>query len=227
VNELFGDVVLISANPELRPEKSHNINLGMIWSYQINSTLRINTFYRDISDIIFLGFPIHGARYTNVFDTRSYGAEIEGISRIKDFLIINYALTYQELRNMSNYNYDGTESTKYYNTRLPNTPWLYGNLGFQLKGTDLIGKETESLLSLHTFYVQEYYLRPEPDGGGDSKYVIPTQFYQNLGLSHQLMKNNLTFGIEIQNIFNQKLYDNFRVQKPGRTFQLLMRYKIN
>jgi len=77
-NELFGDVVLISSNIDLKPEKSHNLNVGTIWSFNTKSNLSLNTFYRGIKDIIFLGFPIHGARYTNVFNTRSYGAEMEG-----------------------------------------------------------------------------------------------------------------------------------------------------
>jgi hypothetical protein len=128
---------------------------------------------------------------------------------------------------MSNFNYDGTESTKYYNTRLPNIPWLYGNLGLQFKQQNLVGKETESRITLQTFYVNEYYLRPEPDGGGNSKYVIPSQFYQNIGISQKFSKLDLLFGIEVQNVFNHKLYDNFRVQKPGRTLQMLVRYTIN
>ena len=226
-NELFGDVVLVSPNTDLEPEKSHNLNLGTIWSYNPQSNLSFNTFYRGIKDIIFLGFPIHGARYTNVFNTRSYGAELEGRTQILDFLHINYALTYQELRNMSNFNYDGTESTKYYNTRLPNIPWLYGNLGLQLKQQNLIGRESESRITLQTFYVNEYYLRPEPDGGGNSKFVIPAQFYQNIGISQKFSKLNLLFAIEVQNVFDRKLYDNFRVQKPGRTLQILIRYTLN
>ncbi len=226
-NELFGDVVLISSNTDLEPEKSHNLNLGTIWSYNPQSNLSFNTFFRGIKDIIFLGFPIHGARYTNVFNTHSYGAELEGRTQILNFFHINYALTYQELRNMSNFNYDGTESTKYYNTRLPNIPWLYGNLGLQFKQQNLVGKETESRITLQTFYVNEYYLRPEPDGGGNSKYVIPSQFYQNIGISQKFSKLDLLFGIEVQNVFNHKLYDNFRVQKPGRTLQMLVRYTIN
>lgn len=226
-NELFGDVVIISPNTDLEPEKSHNLNLGAIWSYNPRSNLSFNTFYRGIKDIIFLGFPIHGARYTNVFNTRSFGAELEGRTQIRDFLNINYALTYQELRNMSNFNYDGTESTKYYNTRLPNIPWLYGNLGLQLKQQNLIGKEGESRITLQTFYVNEYYLRPEPDGGGNSKFVIPAQFYQNIGISQKFSNLNLLFGIEVQNVFDRKLYDNFRVQKPDRTIHILIRYTLN
>ena len=116
--------------------------------------------------------------------------------------------------------------TKYYNTRLPNTPWLYGNAGIQLKLEDLLGRQSESRLWLQAFYVKEYFLRPAPDGGGSSKYTIPTQFYQNAGLSHRFNSLRLLVGLEIQNIFNQELYDNFRVQKPGRTFQLLLRYNI-
>lgn len=225
-NELFGDGVLISPNTELRPEKSHNINLGVIWDYQPGSNLSANAFFRDISDIIFLGFPINGARYTNVFDTWSYGIDLEGKAGIGELVTLNYGLSYQELRNMSNFNYDGTESTKYYNTRLPNTPWLYGNAGLQLKLEDKVGKDSETRFWIQAFYVQEYFLRPEPDGGGGSKYTIPTQFYQNAGMNHLLKKWNLTIGLEVQNLFNHELYDNFRVQKPGRTFQVLLRYSV-
>jgi hypothetical protein len=174
-----------------------------------------------------LGFPIHGAKYNNVFNTNSYGIDIEGKTFFGKSLVLDYGLTWQELRNMSNYNYDGTESTKYYNTRLPNIPWLYGNLGLIYSRDNLLMKNSKTVFRFRIVYVQEYFLRPEADGGGSSKYTIPTQFYQNIGLQHYFTSLNLSVGMEVQNIFDQDLYDNFRVQRPGRTIQFLIRYQIN
>ncbi len=227
-NELFGNVVTTSPNTSLKPEKSHNFNTGFNLSLSpgdLHVHLNGNVFFREIKDIIFLGFPVHGAHYSNVFSTRSYGTEFDMKIRFKHISFTGN-MTWQELRNMSYYNYDGTPSANYYNTRLPNIPWLFSRARFQWQKNGLVCKNITTKIFADYYYTHSYYLRPEADGGGSSKYTIPDQSILNAGITEFFDKLNCSAGFEVHNVFDVKAYDHFKVQKPGRTYHLIIRYLI-
>ncbi len=227
-NELFGNVVTTSPNTSLKPEKSHNLNAGLRFKPELNGIhfyLKGNAFLREIKDIIFLGFPVHGAHYSNVFSTRSYGTEFDLKIRYRQ-LTFSGNITWQELRNMSYYNYDGTPSVKYYNTRLPNIPWLFSRTGLNWQKRDLLFNNITTKVFADYYYTHSYYLRPEADGGGSSKYTIPDQSILNAGITEFFDKLNCSAGFEVHNVFDVKAYDHFKVQKPGRTYHLIIRYLI-
>jgi len=226
-NELFGDVVITSPNTALKPENSHNANIGLQLRKEKNRMeyfFVVNGFNRNIKDIIFLGFPVHGAHYSNIFNSRSYGIEGDGSLIYKKELTFSFNICWQELKNMSNYNYDGTFSTRYYNTRLPNTPWFFGQAAIVWAKNEVVLPNTKTEFYSDVYYVHNFFLRPEADGGGSSKYIIPTQLIPNVGITEQFEKIHTSLSFEIHNISDTKSYDNFRVQKPGRTFHLVLRY---
>jgi len=65
----------------------------------------------------------------------------------------------------------------------------------------------------------------------DSKLIIPNdgrlgQFSQDLGFYYHFGDSKTTIALEVLNIGNVKRYDNFNVQKPGRSVQFKIVYKI-
>ena len=67
-------------------------------------------------------------------------------------------------------------------------------------------------LYLHSF---SYYSQAI---GKKSDFVVPNQFSHNLTVSYSIQKGRYNFSFECRNLTNEKLYDNFSLQKAGRAF---------
>jgi outer membrane receptor protein involved in Fe transport len=79
-------------------------------------------------------------------------------------------------------------------------------------------------------YVHAFWLYWPSQGGktiSDDKKVIPQQFNHDVNLVYSLKQGRYNIGLEAKNITNANLFDNFSLQKPGRTFYLNLRYFIN
>ncbi|HRN58146.1 MAG TPA: hypothetical protein PLL71_16925, partial [Agriterribacter sp.] len=88
-------------------------------------------------------------------------------------------------------------------------------------------------------FVREYYLETIPkrlEPGGflglfgsstvNTELIIPDQHLWSTGLNYAPFKNKFSIGVEVKNILNQDLYDNYRVQKAGRSFHCKINYTI-
>ena len=54
--------------------------------------------------------------------------------------------------------------------------------------------------------------------GSSSDYIVPDQFSHNLSLSYSIRNGRYNFSFECRNLTDEKLYDNFSLQKAGRAF---------
>ncbi|RYF19655.1 MAG: TonB-dependent receptor, partial [Flavobacteriales bacterium] len=75
-------------------------------------------------------------------------------------------------------------------------------------------------------FVNWFYLNWESRGSIESKNKIPTQFSHNAALSYTVAKGKYNVAVEVNNFTNELLYDNFRLQKPGRSVFMKLRYFI-
>jgi outer membrane cobalamin receptor len=227
VEEAFGDLMLIKANPKIEIEKSDNINVNFLHnSNKIESEL--TGFYRDVTNIIYLRTSQFGGQYQNLLSARVLGAEASIKYIPADFINLNANITYQDLRNQSIIDNSGINNERYKNARLPNIPYLFANAGVLYKKEAVFTKNSSLQVWLNTTYTHEYFLYWEVDGAKELKNRIPSQFLQNTGISYALANKGLSFAFEINNITNSKTYDNFKVQLPGRAFSFKIRiYKSN
>jgi len=53
------------------------------------------------------------------------------------------------------------------------------------------------------------------------------QYIQNVGASYRFPGRRLIASVDLKNILNAEIYDNFGVQKPGRAVYLKLTYTIN
>ena len=51
-------------------------------------------------------------------------------------------------------------------------------------------------------------------------YVVPDQFSHNISFSYSLQKGRYNVSLECRNFTDEKLYDNFSLQKAGRLFMV-------
>lgn len=227
VEEAFGDLMLIKANPNINIETSENINVNFLYNSNKIET-EVSGFYRDVDNIIYLRTSQFSGQYQNLLSARVLGAE-GSIKYIPvDDIHLNANITYQDLRNQSVIENSGINNERYKNARLPNIPYLFANAGILYKNESLFNKKNPLHVWLNATYTHEYFLYWEVDGAKELKNRIPTQFLQNTGVSYAIADKGLSFSFEVTNLTNSKTYDNFRVQLPGRAFSFKIRiYKSN
>lgn len=224
--ELFGDFTLVRPNPFLEPEQSHNLNLGaQLNTNKINWAM--NLFYRDTDNVIWLRTSQFFAQYQNLLKSRTIGVDMDLRYRPFSFLDISTNATYQDLRNRSPKNVTGAVNNRYFNARLPNIPYFFGNAEIRYRKNNFLQTQKNVSFWWSANYVHEYFLFWAVDGNEDLKNTIPTQFVQNVGASFSHPKNNWTITAEMTNINDEKVFDNFNVQRPGRAFYITLRTFIN
>ena len=76
-------------------------------------------------------------------------------------------------------------------------------------------------------YFEEYFLFWSQYGSADSKKIIPSQFSHNVNLNYSLKNGKYSISLSCNNLLDAELYDNFKLQKPGRSFNIKLRYFIS
>jgi len=225
--ELFGDFITIYPNVELKPERSHNADLGLRFqTFDNKISAELNGFYRYTSDLIFLRtLIIYRSVYMNLETAETKGVNCEVKYSPLEELELYANATYQDIR-LKELSENSDLSTKYINNRIPNKPYLFGNAGanytlpLQFSKTDKI----QCFYSLN--YVHEFFLTWEADGSNSTKTTIPKQLVHNIGVSYSFLDEKFSVSGECHNITDEKVYDNYSVQKPGRSFYVKLRYSI-
>lgn len=223
--ELFGDGIITFPAAGLRPEKSHNFNLGFLMDK--NDVLglsrlqfEVNGFYMQVSDMIKLMKQHMAAGYVNAEKVYIKGIETELKLDISPTVYAYGNLTYQDVRDVLDY-LPGTQApnpTK--GLRLPNIPYLFANFGAEYHSDRLFknwyvkafwdGKFTEEF-----FYFWELTEL--------QKRRIPRSFVNDIGLL-LTYKNKYSIALECHNLMNKEVWDQFRQPLAGRTFHLKFRY---
>lgn len=225
------------ANGQLKPEKSHNFNLGFYTFLDPKKTLflDINGFFRNTEDLILLQ-PI-GLRYAqyNNMDI----AKVKGIEGSLKWIFLegynlNVALTYQDLRRFT-----PSEQNALYDSRVPYTPYFFGNVSFSKTFSDVFSNQKyfKSDFNFYTnyAYTEQYMLNAvakinEPalfeEIDGDSSLFIPTQHILDFGITATFKNFPMSLNVEFGNILNQKLYDQFRIQKPSFNWRFKIIYTL-
>lgn len=236
-NELFGDIEFLTSNPNLKPESSDNINVSGSYNFNIKESnhfnVDVNYTYRNAKDFIrWLLLPlsftgVQPQQAVNTRDVTNRGIEAEIKYSYKNFFNIGGNITYQNLRNNTKVEPGKTEPSPYYNERIPNMPYLFGNANASFVINN-IGKQKNTLtLGYNLLYVKEFYLRWPGQGSADSKSYVPEQYSHSADIVYQMAKGKYNIAFECHNIGDNILYDNFSLQRPSRSFTLKFRYFFN
>ncbi len=225
--ELFGNGITISANPNLVPEKSHNINTGLEFNLPKNNLgISVNGFYRNTKNQIFLNIVSRSiSLYDNLLNTKSLG--IEATFKINPFknLFLCTNATWQKIT-LKNTDGSGKIEPRHIGSRIPNTPYLFANMVATYSFSDVFIKNSRVELSYNNTYVHDFFLAWEDDGSAKSKAKIPTQFTHNASIGYVFPNDKYSINLECVNFTGQLAYDNYKVEKPGRSFYLKLRMYI-
>jgi outer membrane receptor protein involved in Fe transport len=245
-NEVFGDLENVAPSPLLRPEKSDNLNLGVIYGFQVNKINRFsitaNAIFRHSTDFIFsrLVGGTSALRDLTISENRS-GVRTMGVDgeirySFKNWLSAGTTITYQKLTNLQQYDWDAN-ARQYYTTesityldQMPNIPYLFGNADVSASFKNVFRKGNNLTLGYNLLYVNSFWLY-WPSLGNTStagdKNGIPTQFSHDLNFVYSMKNGRYNVSLEARNITDRAVFDNFSLQKPGRGFYLNFRYFIN
>lgn len=230
-NELLGDGIIIDNNPALNPEQSWNFNIGAN-SVLLDDTshvleLSVNAFYRNVTGLIqqsntdFAGYFI----YTN-----KEKVDIKGIDgslnwSFRDKFHMSQSVSY--LRPIVTTTVDelGNRVTKN-KTRLANTPFFQTSTMARYEVGNAFWTKSKAFTALTMNYVGAFYRYPE-NHGRDNKDVIPSQLVFNLGMGLTLPGEQLTIGLDFNNLLDEQVFDNFAIQKPGRAVYGKITYRIS
>ena len=226
--EVLGDGVNVVANPDIKPESSHNLNLGLIYSGKVSNhfySVDLGGFLRNAKDFIY-SIPVgnNSSQYLNEGKVLVYGGEGEAVYQYADLIKASINASYQRSKQNQEYIY-GTETPRAtYGNMIPNQPWFFGNLYFSIGKDGLLGKDSRLQFDWTSQYIQQFYLTWEAWGSTQSLNVIPKQLLHHAGILYSIQNGKYQIGIESRNLTNELAYDNFRLQKPGRSFQVKLRY---
>lgn len=229
--EVFGnDGDNVIANPSLNPEISRNFNLGFrLGNFNINKhtfTISTNAFIRDITDRI--GLPIETSLniddelilYVNQGNAKSKGIDAQLNYTYNKNLVFNYNISRFDLTSETA---SGTEFN------IPNTPFFTMNGSLRYSFKELIQKKSMLNLFYSVHFTDEfsYLVSQGSNTVGDDFFKVPEQLVQDFGITYAFPNKKLVMSFDVKNIFDEPVYDNLSVQKPGRAFYFKLNYTIN
>lgn len=228
--EMFGDLINQESNFNLKPEKSNNVNLGLQYAFKITKDHRLavsgNAIYRRATDFIFFRLNSNQSMLVadNLAGVNNMGGEGEVRYSYKTWLSAGVNVTYQNIINKRKYEPNYTGISPVYNDRMPNLPFLFGNADASLFFKNVFNQGDNLSVGYNVLYVHAFYLYWPSMGTGGDKYGIPKQLAHDINFTYTLKNGRYNFSLECKNITNDRLYDNFSLQKPGRAFYGKIRY---
>ncbi|MEM9605190.1 MAG: TonB-dependent receptor [Pseudomonadota bacterium] len=224
-DEILGSGKYIRPNPFLEPEQSDNLNLGVAHATYWGDTdidLGANAFAREATDFIrYVPDQLIFGIYQNVGRVRSRGLELSATAQFPSDWSLRGNLTWQDITDQTPFDPDGQPNLNV-GSRLPNQPWLFGNLALSLDDQPFRNGRWSATWFVN--YTHEFYLTWENSGAIDSKFTIPEQLTHDLEFEYTRAAGDLTVALSLRNLLDEPAFDNFNIQKPGRTVALKLRY---
>lgn len=229
--ELLGNGTTIYANVALEPEGSDNVNVGLFGtlttgdhtlSYEAGGFLRYvdNYIQTQISE------KEGTMQYVNVPAVHIKGLEGELRYDWLHRLQVVGNLSWQDARDRQRYKNDGKPSVTF-NNHVPNRPWLFASASVQYNLTDVFQHADRLLFGIDYQWVHWFFLSWEGYGKLETKARIPEKNVVGAALTYSWCSNRYNVSLDCQNLFDATVYDNYKLQKPGRMLFLKFRLSLH
>ena len=224
--EMFGDEDLETGDISLRPENSDNVNLNLSYNetfgkhsvYVEGGLIYRNTkdyIQRNISD---LSGGKYGATYVNHGRVETKGYNISVRYGFANWVSVGGNFTQMNVRDNMKTSISSSAANLAYKERMPNLPYMFADSDVTFYWRNLWKKGNTLTVSYDNQYLHSFTYYSSNIGSNKNDYVVPNQFSHNLALSYSLRNGRYNLSFECRNFTNEKLYDNFSLQKPGRAF---------
>ena len=226
IEEMFGDEDLEMGDIGIKPENSDNLNLNLSYTrtfgkhsvYVEGGLIYRNTkdyIQRNIAD---LSGGKSAATYINYGKVLTKGFNVSARYGFGRWLSVGGNFTQMNVRDNVKTVTSGTnQESLTYGARMPNLPYQFANSDVTFYWRNLWKKGNTLSVTYDNLYMHSFPLYSEAVGS-ESEFVVPTQFSHNLTLSYGIQNGRYNISFECRNLTNEKLYDNFSLQKAGRAF---------
>lgn len=224
--EMFGDEDLETGTIGIKPENSDNVNLNISYSNLFGKHsvyLEGGVIYRNTKDyiqrkLISLGGGRSGAGYENHGRVETKGYTLSARYGFGSWVSVGGNFTQMDARdNVKTVTGGSKQENLTYGARMPNIPYRFANSDITYYKRDLFKKGNLLTITYDNLYMHTFPLYSEALGS-ESKFVVPSQFSHNLAVSYTIQDGRYNFSFECKNLTDEKLYDNFSLQKAGRAF---------
>ena len=226
IEEMFGDEDLEVGDMSLKPESSHNVNLNL--SY--NSTFGNNTvyveagfIYRDTRDyiqrnILALSGGKSAATYVNYGKVDTKGFSVSARYNFSKWVSLGGNFTQMNVRDNMKTAMGSTVANVAYGERMPNQPYMFADSYINFYWHGLGRKSNVLTVTYDNQYTHKFCYYASNIGSNNNDYMVPDQFSHNLTISYGIKNGRYNLSFECRNFTNERLYDNFSLQKAGRAF---------
>lgn len=229
IEEMFGDEDLETGDIAIRPENSDNLNFNLSYSRDFGKHsiyVEGGLVYRNTKDyiqrqVISLSGNREAAAYTNYGKVLTKGYNISARYGFSRWLSVGGNFTQMDVRDNEKYQIGSTGNSVAnlgYKSRMPNVPYRFSDMDVTFYWHDLFRKGNMLTVTYDNRYLHSFSYLSEIIGSANDEFMIPDQFSHNLSVSYSIKDGRYNLSFECRNIFDEKLYDNFSLQKAGRAF---------
>ena len=226
IEEMFGNEDLEMGDLSIKPENSDNINLNISYNrtfgkhtiYTEGGVIYRNTrdyIQRNITD---LSGGKEAATYINYGKVLTKGYNISARYGFGNWLSIGGNFTLMNVRDNQKTAIGSGANNIAYKQRMPNLPYRFADSDVTFYWRNLFEKGNTLTVSYDNQYLHEFTYYSSIIGSNKGEYLVPSQFSHNLSLSYTLKNGRYNISFECRNFTDEKLYDNFSLQRAGRAF---------
>ena len=226
IEEMFGNEDLEMGDIGIKPEKSDNVNLNVSYNKTLGKHglyVEGGLTYRNTNDdsrrnITDLSGGKQSGIYINYGKGLTKGYNLSARYSFSNWLSVGGNYTQMNVRdNQKTAIGSGAENIAY-KERMPNLPYRFADSDITLYWRNFWKKGNTLIFTYDNQYLHSFTYYSSIIGSNKGEYVVPNQFSHNLTLSYSLQNGRYNISFECRNFTDEKLYDNFSLQKAGRAF---------
>ena len=226
IEEMFGDEDLEMGELSIRPENSDNLNLNISYNRSFGKhTLYLEggLVYRNTRDYIQrnitdLSGGKQAATYINYGKVETQGLNLTVRYHFSNWLSIGGNFTQMNVRDKMKTSISSSASNLAYGERMPNLPYQFADSDISFFWHDCGKRGNVLTVTYDNQYRHSFSYYSSAIGANHDDYIVPNQFSHNLSLVYSLGKGRYNLSFECRNFTDERLYDNFSLQKAGRAF---------
>ena len=226
IEEMFGDEDLEMGDMNIRPERSDNINLNLSYAQHFGRHavyIEGGLVYRNTKDYIQRNIASmsggkYAATYINYGNVLTKGYNLSARYGFARWLSIGGNFTKMNVCDNMRQAMGSTAANINYKERISNLPYLFADSDINFYWHDCLRKGSVLTVTYDNQYLHSFTYYSAKLGSNKGDYVVPDQFSHNLTLTYSLGRGRYNFALECRNFTDEKLYDNFSLQKAGRAF---------
>ena len=231
--ELLGNGTTVYANVALEPEKSNNWNLGFFGTLKSAShtfSYEVNGFLRFVDNYIQPQVSEKDGMMQYVNEPAVHIKGVEGELRYDwlNRLQLMANISWQDARDRQEFKKDGKPSVTY-NNHVPNRPWLFASAEARYDFGSLVAHllpfTSHLYLGIDYQWVHWFFLSWEGYGALETKARIPEKNIFGAQATYSWHHDRYSLAVSCENLFDRTIYDNYKLQKPGR--MLFAKFRVN